>query len=154
MENFYIVFKFSNISLFLKIIIKIFFKLVFCGYWQTRALILNFIIWRWESNKNIWIVIMLTGGGRWVLTFGGARSIKIHPDFFQSYPIEFCNVSSIGSSPYPNRPIKFWNVSDWKKHVKKPVEMRGIDPLTSRMLSERSTIWATSPDEIEFSFYK
>ena len=106
MENFYIVFKFSNISLFLKIIIKIFFKLVFCGYWQTRALILNFIIWRWESNKNIWIVIMLTGGGRWVLTFGGARSIKIHPDFFQSYPIEFCNVSSIGSPPLSESPNK------------------------------------------------
>ena len=28
---------------------------------------------------------------------------------------------------------------------KKEVEMRGIDPRTSRMLSERSTIWATSP---------
>ena len=25
------------------------------------------------------------------------------------------------------------------------MEMRGIDPRTSRMLSERSTIWATSP---------
>ena len=25
------------------------------------------------------------------------------------------------------------------------LEMRGIDPRTSRMLSERSTIWATSP---------
>jgi hypothetical protein len=28
----------------------------------------------------------------------------------------------------------------------KIMEMRGIDPRTSRMLSERSTIWATSPD--------
>ena len=27
----------------------------------------------------------------------------------------------------------------------KIMEMRGIDPRTSRMLSERSTIWATSP---------
>ena len=27
----------------------------------------------------------------------------------------------------------------------KKMEMRGIDPRTSRMLSERSTIWATSP---------
>ena len=26
------------------------------------------------------------------------------------------------------------------------VEVRGIDPRTSRMLSERSTIWATPPD--------
>ena len=30
-----------------------------------------------------------------------------------------------------------------KKNIE--VEMRGIDPRTSRMLSERSTIWATSP---------
>ena len=30
---------------------------------------------------------------------------------------------------------------------KKKVEMRGNDPRASRMLSERSTIWATSPDE-------
>ena len=28
---------------------------------------------------------------------------------------------------------------------KKYLEMQGIDPRTSRMLSERSTIWATSP---------
>ncbi len=28
---------------------------------------------------------------------------------------------------------------------KKKVEVRGIDPRTSRMLSERSTIWATPP---------
>ena len=28
---------------------------------------------------------------------------------------------------------------------KEKVEERGIDPLTSRMLSERSTIWATPP---------
>ena len=27
------------------------------------------------------------------------------------------------------------------------LEMRGIDPRTSHMLSERSTTWATSPDE-------
>ena len=26
--------------------------------------------------------------------------------------------------------------------------MQGIDPRTSRMLSERSTIWATSPDKL------
>ncbi len=28
------------------------------------------------------------------------------------------------------------------------MEMQGIDPRTSRMLSERSTIWATSPIQI------
>ena len=27
--------------------------------------------------------------------------------------------------------------------------MRGIDPRTSRMLSERSTIWATSPQRLQ-----
>ena len=32
-----------------------------------------------------------------------------------------------------------------KKKNEKEVEMRGIDPRTSRMLSERSTIWATPP---------
>ena len=34
------------------------------------------------------------------------------------------------------------------KHIKSPVEDRGIDPRTSRMLSERSTIWASSPDDM------
>ena len=29
--------------------------------------------------------------------------------------------------------------------TREEMEMRGIDPRTSRMLSERSTIWATSP---------
>ena len=33
----------------------------------------------------------------------------------------------------------------WKNKKPRKVEMRGIDPRTSRMLSERSTIWATSP---------
>ncbi len=33
----------------------------------------------------------------------------------------------------------------WK--VEKEMEVRGIDPRTSRMLSERSTIWATPPVE-------
>ena len=28
------------------------------------------------------------------------------------------------------------------------LEMRGIDPRTSHMLSERSTTWATSPDHL------
>lgn len=37
-----------------------------------------------------------------------------------------------------------FQVSLCKKEIKK-MEMRGIDPRTSRMLSERSTIWATSP---------
>ncbi len=31
------------------------------------------------------------------------------------------------------------------KYLLNKLEMRGIDPRTSRMLSERSTIWATSP---------
>ena len=31
----------------------------------------------------------------------------------------------------------------WKKNL----EMRGIDPRASHMLSERSTIWATPPDK-------
>ncbi len=30
--------------------------------------------------------------------------------------------------------------------------MQGIDPRTSRMLSERSTIWATSPVESDIYF--
>ena len=34
-------------------------------------------------------------------------------------------------------------MSDFEK-----LENRGIDPRTSRMLSERSTIWASSPDDI------
>ena len=34
-----------------------------------------------------------------------------------------------------------------KKERKKIIlELRGIDPRTSHMLSERSTIWATAPD--------
>ena len=33
-----------------------------------------------------------------------------------------------------------------KRH--EAMEMRGIDPRTSRMLNERSTIWATSPMDI------
>ena len=32
-----------------------------------------------------------------------------------------------------------------KNALKKGLEMPGIDPGTSRMLSERSTIWATPP---------
>jgi hypothetical protein len=28
--------------------------------------------------------------------------------------------------------------------------MRGIEPRASRMQSERSTIWATSPNELDF----
>ena len=48
-----------------------------------------------------------------------------------------------------HRPLKnYWgqktNIKN-KKLKKKKMEMRGIDPRTSRMLSERSTIWATSP---------
>ena len=35
--------------------------------------------------------------------------------------------------------------SDYSSWVTLDLEMRGIDPRTSRMLSERSTIWATSP---------
>ena len=34
--------------------------------------------------------------------------------------------------------------------LKNVLEMRGIDPRTSRMLSERSTIWATSPYSSSF----
>ena len=41
----------------------------------------------------------------------------------------------------------WWGKSNWMRKLKKTeLEMRGIDPRTSRMLSERSTIWATSPD--------
>ena len=32
-----------------------------------------------------------------------------------------------------------------KEEQKNHLELRGIDPRTSHMLSERSTIWATSP---------
>ena len=39
---------------------------------------------------------------------------------------------------YLEKVITIW----WVTQV---LEMRGIDPRTSRMLSERSTIWATSP---------
>lgn len=34
------------------------------------------------------------------------------------------------------------------------MEIQGIDPHTSRMLSERSTIWATSPFYNSVSFIK
>ena len=34
-----------------------------------------------------------------------------------------------------------------KRYKKKSLEMRGIDPRTSHMLSERSTTWATSPTD-------
>ena len=33
------------------------------------------------------------------------------------------------------------------------MEMQGIDPHTSRMLSERSTIWATSPNVEDLGSY-
>ena len=33
----------------------------------------------------------------------------------------------------------------WKQKTQQNVELAGIDPATSRMLSERSTIWATAP---------
>ena len=39
--------------------------------------------------------------------------------------------------------VQFY-VALWKFYV----ENRGIDPRTSRMLSERSTIWASSPDDL------
>ena len=39
--------------------------------------------------------------------------------------------------------VQFY-VALWKFYV----ENRGIDPRTSRMLSERSTIWASSPDAL------
>ena len=37
-------------------------------------------------------------------------------------------------------------VSKYKRTTEKYLEMRGIDPRTSRMLSGRSTIWATPPE--------
>ena len=40
------------------------------------------------------------------------------------------------------------NITNWKTELSNPknvLEMQGVDPRTSRMLSERSTIWATSP---------
>ena len=39
-----------------------------------------------------------------------------------------------------------------KRKEKKLLETRGIDPRTSHMLSERSTIWATSPPVIKVSW--
>ena len=41
----------------------------------------------------------------------------------------------------------------WKpvQKCKKELEAPGIDPGTSRMLSERSTIWATPPTSYELS---
>ena len=36
------------------------------------------------------------------------------------------------------------------KYIKNILEMPGIDPGTSRMLSERSTIWATPPETQPF----
>ena len=43
----------------------------------------------------------------------------------------------------------------WKKLIK-ILEAPGIDPGTSHMLSERSTIWATPPVDIniEFNFFE
>ena len=43
--------------------------------------------------------------------------------------------------------LNSWHKKSWGKSGGL-VEMRGIDPRTSRMLSERSTIWATSPFDV------
>ena len=37
---------------------------------------------------------------------------------------------------------------DWNTLTTKKMEDPGIDPGTSRMLSERSTIWANPPDDV------
>ena len=39
-------------------------------------------------------------------------------------------------------------------HVNQPMENMGIDPITSRMLSEHSTIWANSPPVLLFHVLK
>ena len=49
-------------------------------------------------------------------------------------------VALISKIPYCSVSIVKWT-SSWKSGL----ENRGIDPRTSRMLSERSTIWASSP---------
>ena len=47
-----------------------------------------------------------------------------------------CKISEIGIIPWPHKSDKRW------------LEDPGIDPGTSRMLSERSTIWASPPCHI------
>ena len=49
-----------------------------------------------------------------------------------------------------NSKIAYCSVSivKWTFSWKSGLENRGIDPRTSRMLSERSTIWASSPDDL------
>ena len=61
--------------------------------------------------------------------------------------IHFCMFFAFLSSEkmYGNSSQIFWIVAWRFFFVMQNVEMRGIDPRTSRMLSERSTIWATSP---------
>jgi hypothetical protein len=46
---------------------------------------------------------------------------------------------------YPNTPQTQGLSPKKSLEAKKLLEVRGIDPRTSRMLSERSTIWATPP---------
>ena len=83
-----------------------------------------------------------------------------------SKPVTHCFVLDKQGNSHPSnvlhlKNITFWNMhhfaskylickithpNDPRKNFKKKLEMQGIDPRTSRMLSERSTIWATSPN--------
>ena len=56
---------------------------------------------------------------------------------FMKYQFSICNEFSI--------PYYYHQKKRNRRILKNVMEMRGIDPRTSRMLSERSTIWATSP---------
>ena len=74
------------------------------------------------------------------IIFEVLRNLIFIPSFSKS---RLANLSSFRVIVWK---FKLFSILCFLSSEKSWVEMQGIDPRTSRMLSERSTIWATSPD--------
>ena len=74
--------------------------------------------------------------------FGTPIAFSASSVLFQMLPFAYWTYKSMSSFDFQNSLpyFLFWFPGSSEK-----LEMRGIDPRTSRKLSERSTIWATSP---------
>ena len=74
--------------------------------------------------------------------FGTPIAFSASSVLFQMLPFAYWTYKSMSSFGFQNSLpyFLFWFPGSSEK-----LEMRGIDPRTSRKLSERSTIWATSP---------
>ena len=79
-------------------------------------------------------------GKRWV--FGSPIACSASSVLFQILPFAYLTCTSMS---FLVKQISFLLFLFWFPGCSEKFEMRGIHRRTSRMLSERSTIWATSP---------